>query len=93
MTISRRKFVQGAAAASSIALAATHHIANAQTAEFQMKWASNIPVTHPTNVRVKEALDLIRVRRQPVAFEHRLPRAEVRGPTGHLRLLVEVSVQ
>ena len=60
MTISRRKFVQGAAAASSIALAATHHIANAQTAEFQMKWASNIPVTHPTNVRVKEALDLIR---------------------------------
>jgi tripartite ATP-independent transporter DctP family solute receptor len=59
MTLSRRQFVQGAAAGG-VTLAAGHHIASAQTAEFQMKWASNIPITHPTNVRVKEAIELIK---------------------------------
>ncbi len=58
MSLSRRQFVQGAAS-SGMALAAGRS-AFAQTAEFQMKWASNIPASHPTNVRVSEALDLIR---------------------------------
>jgi TRAP-type transport system periplasmic protein len=32
----------------------------AQSSQFTFKWASNIPITHPTNLRMKEATDLIR---------------------------------
>jgi TRAP-type transport system periplasmic protein len=32
----------------------------AQSGQISLKWASNIPITHPTNLRIKEATDLIR---------------------------------
>jgi tripartite ATP-independent transporter DctP family solute receptor len=55
---SRRNFLQGTAAAG--ALAALGRPAFAQTAEFTLKWANNIPVTHPSNIRVREAVDAIK---------------------------------
>ena len=58
-TISRRTFV---AAASSAAAGATFlgAPAFAQSGNITLKWANNIPVTHPSNIRIKEAADAIR---------------------------------
>ena len=58
MTLDRRQFVQGIAAGG--ALAATGTASFAQTAPITLKWANNIPVTHPSNVRIREAVEAIR---------------------------------
>ena len=58
MTLARRQFVQGLAAGG--ALAAVTPSAFAQTAPITLKWANNIPVTHPSNVRIREAVDNIK---------------------------------
>jgi len=55
---SRRRFVRGTAAAG--ALAATGRPVFAQTPEFSFKWANNIPATHPSTIRVREAADAIK---------------------------------
>lgn len=57
MNISRRRMMIGTASA---ALAATAWRANAQAAEFNYKYANNLPISHPMNVRAQEAADKIR---------------------------------
>ena len=56
MQISRRQILAGAA--SGLALPALG--AFAQKAEFTYKYANNLPVTHPMNLRAKEMADAIR---------------------------------
>ena len=59
MNITRRKLIQGtaiAAAASAVPL----KFAYGQAAEFTYKFANNVPLTHPVNVRGKAAADAIR---------------------------------
>ena len=56
MTISRRTLLQGTA---SVAMVSTFG-ARAQSAEFTYKYANNLPVTHPMNLRAKEAADKIK---------------------------------
>ena len=58
MTIDRRHFVQGIAATGALAVAS--HPVFAQNAPITLKWATNIPVTHPSNVRIREAAELIK---------------------------------
>jgi TRAP-type transport system periplasmic protein len=58
MTIARRHFVQGIAAGG--ALAATSQPLFAQTGPITLKWANNIPATHPSTVRAREAAENIR---------------------------------
>ena len=58
MTLARRQFVQGIAATG--ALAAASQPLFAQTAPITLKWANNIPVTHPSNVRIREAVENIK---------------------------------
>jgi tripartite ATP-independent transporter DctP family solute receptor len=58
MTLDRRQFVQGIAATG--ALAATSAPVFAQSAPITLKWANNIPATHPSTVRIKEAAEAIR---------------------------------
>ena len=58
MTIARRQFVQGLAATG--ALAATSGPVFAQSAPITLKWANNIPATHPSTVRIKEAAEAIK---------------------------------
>ncbi len=53
MTLSRRTLLQTAAAASVVALPATRALAQPK-AEFTYKYANNLPVAHPMNVRAKE---------------------------------------
>jgi tripartite ATP-independent transporter DctP family solute receptor len=56
MTISRRTILTGAAGATLLA----GFGARAQTAEFTYKYANNLPVTHPLNLRAQEAADRIK---------------------------------
>ena len=56
---SRRSFIlHGTAAAG--ALATVGAPVFAQSAEHTLKWANNIPVTHPSNIRVREAVEAIK---------------------------------
>ena len=55
---SRRRFIQTTAAAG--ALATLGRPVFAQQAEFAFKWANNIPATHPSTIRIREAADAIR---------------------------------
>jgi tripartite ATP-independent transporter DctP family solute receptor len=58
MNLNRRTVIRGAAAAA--ALAVPMRGAFAQKAEFTYKYANNLPVAHPMNVRAKEMSDAIR---------------------------------
>lgn len=58
MTITRRSLMIGAAA--SIPLVSTIRYAGAQAAEFNYKYANNLPLTHPMNLRAQEAVEKIR---------------------------------
>jgi tripartite ATP-independent transporter DctP family solute receptor len=58
MHTTRRQILAGAAAAGSLALPAVR--AFAQKAEFSYKYANNLPVSHPMNLRAKEMADAIR---------------------------------
>jgi tripartite ATP-independent transporter DctP family solute receptor len=58
MTLTRRTVLRSAAAASALALPLRG--AFAQKAEFTYKYANNLPVTHPMNLRAKEMSDAIR---------------------------------
>ena len=57
MNVKRRTLVLGAAA---LPLVSTIRFAGAQTAEFNYKYANNLPLTHPMNKRAQEAVDKIR---------------------------------
>ena len=57
MSISRRTILQGATAAATIG---TFSIARAQTPEFTYKYANNLPVSHPMNLRATEAMEKIK---------------------------------
>ena len=59
MTTNRRKFVQAVGGTAALAAAGIRP-ALGQAAEFQLKWANNIPVTHPSTIRAKEAADRIK---------------------------------
>ncbi|MBB3018154.1 tripartite ATP-independent transporter DctP family solute receptor [Microvirga lupini] len=56
MIISRRTLLHGTASA---ALAGSFGV-RAQSAEFTYKYANNLPITHPMNLRAKEAADRIK---------------------------------
>lgn len=57
MNLNRRTLMLGAAA---LPLVSTIRYAGAQSAEFNYKYANNLPLTHPMNVRAQEAVDKIR---------------------------------
>jgi len=58
MNISRRTVLRGATVAAT--LATPLRAAFAQKAEFTYKYANNLPLTHPLNIRAKEMVDAIR---------------------------------
>ena len=58
MHLSRRHILRGAAAAATLAM--PMRAAFAQKTEFTYKYANNLPLTHPMNIRAKEMTDAIR---------------------------------
>ena len=61
-TISRRNVLRGAAAAATLAIPLRPGLA--QKAEFTYKYANNLPLTHPMNVRAQEMAEAIRAETQ-----------------------------
>ena len=59
MTITRRKFL-ATAGSGALMLGLPPTRANAAPEVFNLKYANNLPVTHPMNVRAKEMVDAIR---------------------------------
>jgi TRAP-type transport system periplasmic protein len=59
LKMKRRTFV-GALSAAGATGVITSAPAFAQPGPITLKWANNIPITHPSNIRVKEAADAIR---------------------------------
>ena len=60
-TTTRRRFVARTAAGAAVALAAPALLSRpARAAEFSLKYANNVQVTHPMNIRAKEAADKIK---------------------------------
>ena len=57
-TIARRTFVRGVAGIG--ALTAIGQPVFAQSAEYTLKWANNIPATHPSTIRIREAAEAIK---------------------------------
>jgi TRAP-type transport system periplasmic protein len=58
LSSSRRRFIQASASAG--ALATIGAPVFAQNAPLAFKWANNIPITHPSNIRVREAVEAIK---------------------------------
>ena len=56
----RRRLLQVTGAAGATSLAGFAAPVFAQAAEFQFKWANNIPATHPSTIRIKEAAEAIK---------------------------------
>jgi tripartite ATP-independent transporter DctP family solute receptor len=57
--MNRRHFLAQASAIAATGLSLTSTTAFAQSAEFKLKFANNLPVTHPLNMRAREAADAI----------------------------------
>ncbi|HXP75785.1 MAG TPA: TRAP transporter substrate-binding protein [Stellaceae bacterium] len=61
MTITRRRFVARAVTGAAVAIAAPAVLTGrARAAEFSLKYANNLPVTHPMNTRAQEAVAKIK---------------------------------
>lgn len=54
MSFSRRTLLKASAATAVLSGLGAPHVARAQSAEFNYKYANNLPDTHPLNVRAKE---------------------------------------
>ncbi len=79
---SRRHFLQTTAAAG--ALATIGQPVFAQQAEHSFKWANNIPATHPSTVRIKEAADAIRAESKGKVDIQLFPNNQLGGDTDML---------
>lgn len=60
MSLSRRTLLKASAATVLVGGVAAPHVARAQSAEFSYKYANNLPVTHPMNVRANEMVEAIK---------------------------------
>jgi TRAP-type C4-dicarboxylate transport system substrate-binding protein len=60
MILSRRRLLTIGTTAAAGGLIGTPFVARAQQAEFTYKYANNLPVTHPMNIRAREMADAIK---------------------------------
>ncbi|MBB6307946.1 TRAP transporter substrate-binding protein [Xanthobacter tagetidis] len=60
MSLTRRTLLKASAASALVGGIAAPHVARAQAAEFSYKYANNLPVTHPMNVRANEMVEAIK---------------------------------
>lgn len=60
MSLTRRTLLKASAASALVGGIAAPHVARAQAAEFSYKYANNLPVTHPMNIRANEMVEAIK---------------------------------
>ncbi len=80
MTNHRRRFIYTTAGM----LAASAFPPLARAAEFSLKWANNLPATHPSTLRVREAADKIRTESQGRVDIQVFPNNQLGGDTDML---------
>ncbi len=85
MNISRRKVLRSAAIAATVAMPTLG--AFAQKAEFTYKYANNLPLTHPLNIRAKEMADAIRAETRGRVDIQIFPNNQLGGDTDMLSQL------
>jgi TRAP-type transport system periplasmic protein len=85
MNISRRTVLRGATIAATLAVPMRG--AFAQKAEFTYKYANNLPVTHPMNIRAKEMADAIRAETKGRVDIQIFPNNQLGGDTDMLSQL------
>jgi len=85
MTMNRRRFVLRAAASAAVAITAPAVLtARARAAEFSLKYANNLPVTHPMNTRAQEAVAKIKADSQGRVEIEIFPNNQLGGDTDML---------
>ena len=90
----RRSFIQATATAGALASIGTPLFAQSATLAF--KWANNIPVTHPSTIRIREAADAIRRDSNGRVDIQIFPNNQLGGDTDMLSLplrLIGISVE
>lgn len=88
--VTRRRFAAGTA----IALAAPAILSGrAQAAEFQLKYANNVPLTHPKNVRAQEAVDRIKQETNGRVVIEIFPNNQLGGDTDMLSQLRSGAIE
>jgi len=85
MTTTRRQLLVAAGAGAAASLGAG--VAFAQKAEFSYKFANNVPLTHPLNIRGKEAVDAIRAETKGRVDIQIFPNNQLGGDTDMLSQL------
>ncbi|HWH84959.1 MAG TPA: TRAP transporter substrate-binding protein [Burkholderiaceae bacterium] len=91
MNNSRRTVLRGGSAVAMLALPMRH--AFAQKAEFTYKYANNLPVTHPMNLRAKEMVDAIRAESKGRVDIQIYPNNQLGGDTDMLSQLRSGGVE
>jgi tripartite ATP-independent transporter DctP family solute receptor len=82
-----------AGAAGAVAAAAPWHGAFAQRAEFTYKYANNLPVTHPMNIRAKEMAEAIRAETKGRVEIQIFPSNQLGGDTDMLSQIRSGGIQ
>ncbi len=91
MNISRRTVLHGAAITATIAV--PMRTVFAQKAEFAYKYANNLPLTHPLNIRAKEMADAIRAETKGRVDIQIFPNNQLGGDTDMLSQLRSGGVE
>ena len=92
-TLSRRRFMQTTGAAASGVAAFGILTRPGDAAEFTFKYANNLVVTHPVNVRLKEAVDKIREQSSGRMEVQIFPNSQLGGDTDVLSQLRTGAIQ
>ncbi|MGH7122730.1 MAG: TRAP transporter substrate-binding protein, partial [Stellaceae bacterium] len=88
--VTRRRFVAGTA----VALAAPAILSGrARAAEFQLKYANNVPLTHPKNIRAQEAVDRIKQETNGRVVIEIFPNNQLGGDTDMLSQLRSGAIE
>lgn len=93
MTLSRRALLKAGAAGALVGGVCAPFVARAQSAEFSYKYANNLPVTHPMNVRANEMAEAIKQQTNGRVEIKIFPSSQLGGDTDMLSQLRSGGVE
>ena len=93
MSLSRRALLKAGAAGALVGGVCAPFVARAQSAEFSYKYANNLPVTHPMNVRANEMAEAIKQQTNGRVEIKIFPSSQLGGDTDMLSQLRSGGVE
>lgn len=84
MRITRRNMLALSGAAAGAAVFSIPHVARAAAPEFSLKYGNNLPLTHPLNIRAKEAADRVKTETEGRVEIEIFPNNQLGGDTDML---------